>query len=267
MQGYASTNPTVNRMATYLGTQDAAAQLQKDRLDAQGFQAGQQRELIAANRAIAAAGRTPVHVTLAGDDGKPAMFVLNPDGTRGNLIGAVPAKDEKSATEDESKAALYSHRMTEAEGVISKLEDIGTSTIEALRARVPILGNITASAEHQSMEQAKRNFISAVLRRESGAAIAQSEFESADKQYFPKIGDSAMVLAQKEQNRRTSIEEMRASAGSSASSVPKLGAPRDRTPPGAAAGSSAPAAAELKATNSKTGETVVLRNGVWVPEQ
>ena len=57
MQGYASTNPTVNRMAAFLGTQDAegrarqekldaAAQLQRDRLDARGFQARQQRELM-----------------------------------------------------------------------------------------------------------------------------------------------------------------------------------------------------------------------------
>jgi hypothetical protein len=218
-------------MATFLGTQDAAAQLQKDRLDAQGFQAGQQRELIAANRANAAAARTPAHVTLEGDDGKPTMYVLNPDGTRGIRIGAVPAKEEKAATEDQSKAALFSHRMTEAEGVISKLEHIGTSSIEAGGARIPIIGNITASAEYQSLEQAKRNFINAVLRRESGAHIAPSEFESADKQYFPKIGDSPMVLAQKEQNRRTAIGELRASAGSSATRVPPLGPARDRTPP------------------------------------
>jgi len=232
MQGMASTNPTVNRMATVLGNQDATAQLQKDRLDAQGFQAEQQRERIAAERAIAAAGRTPAHVTLEGDDGKPGMFVLNPDGTRGNFIGNVPGKEEKPATEDQSKAALYSHRMTDAEGVISKLEHIGTSTLEAARSKVPIIGNITASAEYQSLEQAKRNFINATLRRESGAAIAQSEFESADKQYFPKIGDSLMVLEQKEQNRRTATAEMRASAGPSASRVPVLGPARDRTPPG-----------------------------------
>jgi hypothetical protein len=46
-------------MATYLGTQDAAAQLAKDRLDAQGFQAGQQRELIAANRDVKSAETQP----------------------------------------------------------------------------------------------------------------------------------------------------------------------------------------------------------------
>lgn len=59
LQGMVSSTPAVNRMATFLGTQDAAAQLQKERLDAQGFQAGQQRERITADRAIAAAQGQP----------------------------------------------------------------------------------------------------------------------------------------------------------------------------------------------------------------
>ena len=50
-------------------------------------------------------------------------------------------------------------------------------------------------------EQAERNFINATLRRESGAAIAESEFDSARKQYIPQPGDSAGVLEAKRQNR------------------------------------------------------------------
>ena len=59
MQGYASTNPTVNRMATYLGTQDATDRARHDVLDARAFQAGQQRELIAANRDVKSAETQP----------------------------------------------------------------------------------------------------------------------------------------------------------------------------------------------------------------
>jgi len=35
-------------------------------------------------------------------------------------------------------------------------------------------------------EQAKKNFVNAVLRLESGAVISPSEFTNADKQYFPQ---------------------------------------------------------------------------------
>jgi hypothetical protein len=49
--------------------------------------------------------------------------------------------------------------------------------------------------------QAQENFINAVLRVESGAAIGEDEFEKAAKQYFPRIGDSDEVIAQKRHNR------------------------------------------------------------------
>ena len=40
--------------------------------------------------------------------------------------------------------------------------------------------------ERQMFEQAERNFINAILRQESGAAIADSEFNNARKQYMPQ---------------------------------------------------------------------------------
>lgn len=281
LQGMVSSNPAVNRMAAFLGTQDAegrarqekldaAAQLQKDRLDAQGFQAGQQRDRITADRAIAREGRPPAHVTLEDDDGKPAMFVLNPDGTRGNRIGTVPGKEEKAATEEQSKAALYGHRMVEAEGIISKLEHIGTSSVEAARSKVPGIGNLTASADYQSLEQAKRNFITAVLRRESGASIQPSEYEMADKLYFPKVWDGPVVLKQKEDARRTAVVEMRASAGPASSRVPEVGPARDRTPPAPKPdpASGAPVASaplpSVASANLREGQETTFGNGqVW----
>ena len=74
-------------------------------------------------------------------------------------------------------------------------------------------GNYLVSENFQLAEQAQRDFINASLRRESGAAIAPSEFESARRQYFPQPGDSPAVLAQKARNRATQIEGIRAAAG------------------------------------------------------
>ena len=62
-------------------------------------------------------------------------------------------------------------------------------------------------------EQAKRNFINAKLRDESGATISPSEFENADLQYFPQRGDSEEVVAQKRRGRQVVIEGMKTSAG------------------------------------------------------
>ena len=65
------------------------------------------------------------------------------------------------------------------------------------------------------IEQAKRDFINAQLRRESGAAISPTEFDSANKQYFPTPGDSAEVIQQKAANRRAAVEAMGREGGPS----------------------------------------------------
>lgn len=70
------------------------------------------------------------------------------------------------------------------------------------------------SQDVQSYMQAARNFINAVLRRESGAVISPEEFREARSQYLPIAGDTDQTLAQKAANRRTVIDTMRRSAGS-----------------------------------------------------
>lgn len=73
--------------------------------------------------------------------------------------------------------------------------------------------NIVISPEGQQYNRAKRDFITAVLRRESGAAIAQSEFVTEDKKYFPQPYDSAEVIADKAKARKTALESMIAQSG------------------------------------------------------
>lgn len=114
---------------------------------------------------------------------------------------------------DESKAAGFSDRMSAANAVLDNLEGQGTDATGALLGAVPFVGNYLQSPEYQQFDQARRDFINAQLRRESGAAIAPSEFESANKQYFPQPGDGPEVIAQKREARRLAIQAMKRSAG------------------------------------------------------
>lgn len=50
-----------------------------------------------------------------------------------------------------------------------------------------ITGKNRKAPRFQQYEQAKTNFVNAVLRRESGAKISDEEFDSAEKQYFVQI--------------------------------------------------------------------------------
>jgi outer membrane protein len=70
-----------------------------------------------------------------------------------------------------------------------------------------------------SYQQAKLNFITAILRKESGAAIDSDEFAKEDQKYFPQRGDSDAVLAQKKQARQTAIRTMEIQAGPGAKEI------------------------------------------------
>lgn len=133
----------------------------------------------------------------------------------GKPLGAKP----KDLTDAQAKALLFGTRMQEADVVLNKLATQGTdrpSLIKSGVERTPLIGgalgavanSTVASPAQQQVEQAQRDFINAVLRRESGAVITDSEFDNARKQYFPQVGDSPAVKQQKQQNRQRARELM-----------------------------------------------------------
>lgn len=123
--------------------------------------------------------------------------------------GIIPLQGfQKPLNDVQAKAQLFGTRMQEADKILADLEKGGKS-FSTPGANTPIIGgfiNTLNTEQGQMLDQAKRDFTNAVLRRESGAAIAPSEFASADKQYFPQIGDSEKVIAQKARARQIAIQ-------------------------------------------------------------
>ena len=101
-------------------------------------------------------------------------------------------------------------RTVEADKIISEVGGQFTGGLSYITQYAP---NVFKSEDRQRYEQAQRDFINAVLRPESGAAISPSEFDSAAKQYFPQPGDSTVVVAQKAANRQTKINSLALQAG------------------------------------------------------
>ena len=112
----------------------------------------------------------------------------------------------KPPTANQQETALYATRIQQANDVFGRLEEY-TDNMSPVsyysQAKSPQFLNFLKTNDFQSLDQAQRNFVNAVLRRESGAAIADSEFENAKLQYFPQPGDGEEALAQKKQNRET----------------------------------------------------------------
>ena len=82
--------------------------------------------------------------------------------------------------------------------LLGGLEQQGTEIGARLIGNIPFgAGNFAQSSEYQQFEQANRDFINALLRQESGAAIGNDEFVNAEKQYFPQVGVVLSSLQQK----------------------------------------------------------------------
>jgi hypothetical protein len=143
----------------------------------------------------------------------------------------------KPLTESQGNATAYGMRMAEANKILTDLEKKGVTNTGFLRSAVggtvgltPFIGDKLQeatnalinplptflggpSAQQQQVDQARRNFITAVLRKESGAAIGASEFANEEKKYFPQTGDTDTVIKQKQDARELAIKAMGIQAG------------------------------------------------------
>lgn len=149
-----------------------------------------------------------------------AMALGVPYGT--TQAGAFGLTPQKPATAAQETVAGYAARLEQSNPTFKNLE----STIAkwnpvnfAVQSKLP---SPVQSNEMRQYQQAARNFINATLRRESGAVIADSEFDNAYSQYLPYPGDDAATLRQKENNRNIVKASFAKAAGPAYSSMDEL---------------------------------------------
>lgn len=117
--------------------------------------------------------------------------------TRGQAFGITP---QKALTEGESKAKQY--------GANAKLANdaLNSSVYNLGNIELPFVPNMFKSGDRQLFEQNARQFVNAILRRESGATITDTEFINKQKELIPQAGDSQDVLAQKKIARDLAVK-------------------------------------------------------------
>lgn len=128
-----------------------------------------------------------------------------------NLVPKETAKPEKF-TPAQFQAAGFAARTEEADKIIGEVGGKFTG-FESRISGSAFFPRELQSEDRIKFDQAKRNFVNSVLRRESGAAIAKSEFDNAEQQYFPVPGDTESVMTQKQQNRNMVIQALKLEAG------------------------------------------------------
>ena len=169
------------------------------------------------------------------------------DGGRAAPAAGVPFVGKTAGlNEAQGNATAFGMRMKEANTLLTNLENKGQTgtgviggTASGLVGLVPFVGDKLSagvdnifnvlpgvlggySPEQQQVLNGRINFITAILRKESGAAISPQEFTTAEKLYFPKPGDAASVITQKQKARDLAIKAMKVQAGPGAKSIDQL---------------------------------------------
>lgn len=116
----------------------------------------------------------------------------------------------KPMTEAQSKDAVYATRAAGALPLVDQFGDALTDLKGKAADSIPLVGNYMKSEAYQKAEQAGREFLQAVLRKDTGAAITSQEMDQYGSVYLPQPGDSKPVLDQKKAARLRALEAMKA---------------------------------------------------------
>jgi hypothetical protein len=115
------------------------------------------------------------------------------------------------ANDAQLQAAGFANRVKIANADLSALEatpGFDPATVSSTIAGESTVGNLILDENQQLYKRGKADFITSVLRRESGAAIGADEFAREDVKYFPQIGDSKKVIERKQRARANAFNNL-----------------------------------------------------------
>lgn len=133
----------------------------------------------------------------------------------------LPKPDRPASTEYTARG--FADKATQANASLQALIARGFDPAAISTGFGALSPNLMKSSEVQQSEQALRQFVNAVLRRESGAAIPETELRNYRKQYWPETGDSQETLAQKTESRKLAIAGLETEGSRVPSALPATG--------------------------------------------
>jgi hypothetical protein len=138
-------------------------------------------------------------------------------GTTKPVVIARPPVEEKPLTETQGKATGFASRMINASKVIDPLDPTAASKAgfgeTTIGQKLGPYAGYLESPERQSYKQAQRDWVTANLRQESGAAIGGEEMNNEIIKYFPQPSDDPRVVDQKRRSRESAMQSMIVNAG------------------------------------------------------
>lgn len=234
-------------------------------------------------------GNAPVVRTVKQPDGSEVALQWSPTQERWIPLNAPQGGNPVTSpklTEQQSKDVGFYNRGARIVDRLEKQDQALTSWISRHGGNVPLIGNYLKSDAYRSAQQTGRDLLAVILRKDTGAAVTDSEMELYSDIFIPSPGDDAATIQQKRESRSTAIEGIRMGLGSADVIFRSREAlERARNPQGQGRGvqvttpeqaASPPpnqpqAAPQIRdgmtATNPQTGAKIRFQNGQWVPVQ
>jgi hypothetical protein len=119
-------------------------------------------------------------------------------------------------TEGERKAATLLSRMQLAQTQMDQGKPGMPGFFTSMTPRVGL------PEERKRVEDAQLDFLDSALTLATGAAYTEFQLKGAMQSYFPKFGDDATTIAEKELRRKNLMEAARISAGTMSGAVPPV---------------------------------------------
>lgn len=166
--------------------------------------------------ASAAASRASAARTAQGPGKAPNGYAWSADGSALVPLPGGPADPARKLTETQSKDLAYYRRGTQANNALSddRIEAMTSAGNSLARGVLPgALSNAAQSDASRQGMQAARDFIAAILRKDTGAAVTPQEFDFYADIFLPQFGDDARTKQQKAESRKQALESIKAGLG------------------------------------------------------
>jgi hypothetical protein len=169
-----------------------------------------QRELAQINEERAAAGQPALSLEeFLLSKGGGLSVTTNPDGT----VSITQGKAQK-LTEAQGKDVVFYTRGLEANSQLAAMDQQLTDLTGQMSGLIPLgLGNYFRTPQFRQAKVAADQFLAAVLRKDTGAAITDKEFELYGPMFLPIPGDDPGTIQQKARMRDVALLAIRSGLG------------------------------------------------------
>lgn len=189
-----------------------ALDIEKKRLDIEAAKraAAQEADPLRRRKLEVEIAKTEADIKRIEDD------IANPSGgisidKDGNV--QIGGKGGPKLTESQSKDVNYYNRASQVAPLLAMEDEVLTNLGSNIAGNLGVAGNYFKSTEYQRAEQLGREFLSTILRKDTGAAVTQTEFDIYGKMYLPQPGDDAATVQRKRDARARAVEGLRMGLG------------------------------------------------------